>query len=131
MILVSHAGRDPLERKEIFGTPERFSKVIESYPELVLVLAHLGGLRMWDDVSRWLLPAGRNVYFDSSYASFYISENEMTDLIRDIGTDHVLFGSDYPWEDPRKAIGIINGLDLSESEIEAMLGRNAVKLLGP
>jgi predicted TIM-barrel fold metal-dependent hydrolase len=86
---------------------------------------------MWDDVSRWLLPAGRNVYFDSSYASFYISENEMTGLIKDIGTDHVLFGSDYPWEDPGKAIGIINGLELSEREIEAVLGRNAVKLLGP
>ena len=131
MIRVTHAGRDPLERKEIFGTPERFSKVIESYPELVLVLAHLGGLRMWDDVSRWLLPAGRNVYFDSSYASFFLKENKMTDLIKDIGTDHVLFGSDYPWEDPGRAAGIIKRLELSGSEREAMLGRNAVKLLGP
>jgi predicted TIM-barrel fold metal-dependent hydrolase len=55
----------------------------------------------------------------------------MTDLIKDIGTDHVLFGSDYPWEDPGRAAGIIKGLELSGNEREVVLGRNAVKLLGP
>ena len=34
MILVTHAGRDPLERQEIFGTPERFARTIECYPDL-------------------------------------------------------------------------------------------------
>ena len=57
MILVAHAGRDPLDRQEVFGTPERFSRTVECYPDLRLVLAHLGGLRMWDDVRRHLLPA--------------------------------------------------------------------------
>ena len=57
MILIAHAGRDPLDRPEVYGTPERFASLAESFPDLKLVLAHLGGLRMWDAVRRHLLPA--------------------------------------------------------------------------
>jgi uncharacterized protein len=104
MILVTHAGRDPLDREEIFGVPERFARTIECYPDLVLELAHLGGLRMWDEVRKYLLPTGGNVYFDTAYVSFYMKKKEMAELIRDIGTDRVLFGSDYPWEEPGRRL---------------------------
>ena len=77
-----------------------------------LVLAHLGGLRMWDDVRRHLLPAGGNVYFDTAYVSFYMGREEMGELIRDIGPERVIFGSDYPWEEPGRAAEIIKGLGL-------------------
>ncbi len=130
MILVTHAGRDPLDRKEIFGTPERFARTIESYSDLKLVLAHLGGLKMYDDVRRYLLTASRNVYFDTAYVSFYLNEDEMASLIKDIGSDRVLFGSDYPWEEPGRAMEIIKGLDLSDKELELILSKTAVGLLG-
>ncbi|MGA9099548.1 MAG: amidohydrolase family protein [Methanotrichaceae archaeon] len=130
MILVTHAGRDPLDRDEVFGTPERFAKVVESYPELKLILAHLGGLRMWDNVRKYLLPVKGNVRFDTSYAYFYIQRKEMTELIHDFGTDRVLFGSDYPWEDPGRAVDIIKSLDLSENEIDSLLWKNGAELLG-
>jgi predicted TIM-barrel fold metal-dependent hydrolase len=129
MILVTHAGRAPLEKKEVFGTPERFSRMIASYPEIKVVLAHLGGLCMWDEVRRYLLPVSENVCFDTSYVSFYLSRAEEKKLIRDIGVDNVLFGSDYPWEDPGEAARIINGLELSEPEKEAVLWKNAFGLL--
>jgi len=130
MILVTHAGRDPLDRKEIFGTPERFARTIESYPDLKLVLAHLGGLRMYDDVRRYLLTASKKVYFDTAYVSFYLNEDEMASLVEDIGSDRVLFGSDYPWEEPGRAMEIIKGLDLSDRDKESILSKTAVGLLG-
>ncbi len=130
MILVTHAGRDPLDRDEVFGTPERFAKVVESYPDLKLILAHLGGLRMWDDVRKHLLPAKGNVRFDTSYAYFYIGRKDMAELIQDFGTDRVLFGSDYPWEDPGRAVDIIKSLDFSEKEVESLLWKNGAELLG-
>jgi len=129
MILVTHAGRDPLDREEIFGTPERFARTIECYPDLMLELAHLGGLRMWDEVRKYLLPAGGNVYFDTAYVSLYMTEEKMTELIGDIGTDRVLFGSDYPWEEPGRAAEIIKGLGLSSQQTESILWRNAARLL--
>lgn len=130
MILVSHAGRDPLDRPEVFGTPDRFARTIECYPDLKMVLAHLGGLRMWDDVRRYLLSAGENVYFDTAYVSFYMGQEEMKELIRDIGPERVIFGSDYPWEEPGRAAEIIRSLQLCEAEEQAVLGSNAAKLLG-
>ena len=93
------------------------------------MLAHLGGLRMWDDVRRHLLPAGGNVYFDTAYVSFFMGPEEMGELIRDIGPKRVLFGSDYPWEEPGRAAEIIKGLGLCEEEERAILGKNAATLL--
>ena len=130
MILVAHAGRDPLDRPEVFGTPDRFARTIECYPDLQMVLAHLGGLRMWDDVRRHLLSAGKNVYFDTAYVSFYMGQEEMGELIRDIGPERVIFGSDYPWEEPGRAAEIVRGLELREAEEQAVLGKNAATLLG-
>ncbi|MCX6674585.1 MAG: amidohydrolase family protein [Methanothrix sp.] len=94
-----------------------------------LVLAHLGGLRMWDDVRRHLLPAGGNVYFDTAYVSFYMNQEEMGELIRNIGPKRVIFGSDYPWEEPGRAAEIIKGQGLSEAEAQAVLCKNAADLL--
>ena len=129
MILVAHAGRDPLDRQEVFGTPQRFAAMAASYPDLKLVLAHLGGLRMWDDVRRHLLSLDGALYFDTAYVSFYIGPKEMGDLIRDIGPQRVIFGSDYPWEESGRAAEIIRGLDLSRAEEESIFFRNAATLL--
>ena len=129
MIMVAHAGGDPLNRNEVYGTPKRFSEMIQSYPELRVVLAHLGGLRMWDEVYKYILPAAGNVFFDTSYVSFYASEAELERMIRDIGVERILFGSDYPWEDPGRAARIIGSLELTDGEREDVLWRNAAMLL--
>jgi len=130
MILIAHAGRDPLDRPEVYGTPERFASLADSFPDLKLVLAHLGGLRMWDAVRRHLLPAGKNVFFDTAYVSFYMEREEMKELILDIGPERVIFGSDYPWEKPGQAAEIIRDLGLSEAEEDAIFFSNAAELLG-
>ena len=129
MILIAHAGRDPLDRPEVFGTPERFAVALQSFADLKVVLAHLGGLRMWDCVRRHLLPAAKNVFFDTAYVSFYMGPEEMKDLIIDIGPERVIFGSDYPWEKPGRAAEIIRGLGLSGAEEEAIFFKNAAGLL--
>jgi len=129
MILIAHAGRDPLDRPEVFGTPERFAAALQSFPDLKVVLAHLGGLRMWDCVRRHLLPAAKNVFFDTAYVSFYMDPEEIAELIIDIGPERVIFGSDYPWEKPGRAAEIIKGLGLSGAEEDAIFFKNAAGLL--
>ena len=129
MILIAHAGRDPLDRPEVYGTPERFAALAASFPDLKLVLAHLGGLRMWDGVRRHLLPAGKNVFFDTAYVSFYMERDEMKELIADMGPERVVFGSDYPWEKPKRAAKIIRDLSLSHEEEDAIFFKNAAGLL--
>lgn len=129
MIIVFHSGKEPIERGTIYGTPQRFSIIAKSYPKLKMMLTHLGGLRMWDDVQKYLIPPGKNVFFDTAYASAYLSREEVANLIREIGTDHALFGTDYPWTSPAKEIKLIRGLDLYEKEIEKILSKNGEMLL--
>jgi predicted TIM-barrel fold metal-dependent hydrolase len=59
-----------------------------------------------------------------------MDHQEMAELIKDIGPERVMFGSDYPWEVPGRAAEIIRGLELDESEKEAVLHKNAAALLG-
>ncbi len=51
------------------------------------------------------------------------------ELIRAIGADRVLFGSDYPWIDPKGDVERIRSLPLSEQEKRWILGENALRML--
>jgi hypothetical protein len=53
-------------------------------------------------------------------------------LIADIGPERVIFGSDYPWEEPGRAAAILERLELGEVDRDAILWKNASRLLdGP
>jgi predicted TIM-barrel fold metal-dependent hydrolase len=84
---------------------------------------------MWDEVHKYLLPSGKNVYFDTAYVSHYMSDREMEQMIRDIGPERVIYGSDYPWAEPGVEAKIIENLGFSLQEREAILWGNAAKLM--
>lgn len=129
MVLLFHAGKVPEDLPEFFGTPDCFARMIERHPDLTVVLAHLGGYEMWQGVRKHLIPAGENVYFDTSYVSTRLSPVEMEGLIEEMGPDRVLFGTDYPWTDQAKEVDLIKGLDFSSRDIDMILEGNARKLL--
>lgn len=129
MVLLLHAGKVPEDLPEFFGTPDRFARMVERHPDLVVVLAHLGGWEMWSGVREHLLPAGENVYFDTAYISPSLTPDEAGDLISEIGADRVLFGTDYPWTDQAEEIEFVGEMDLSDREKRLILSENARKLL--
>ena len=83
-----------------------------------------------------------NVFFDTSSAipgdargeAFgklsYLSNEEAVRLIRKIGVDRVMFGSDYPWYHPHWDVKRFLKLDFTDSEKEALLGGNAGRIFG-
>ena len=127
MIIFFHAGADVIH-PTIHGTPESFAEVIDGYPEVTIVLAHLGGFREWLGVAKHL--AGRDVWLDTAYTMGHLPDSEFVALVRAHGADRVLFGSDGPWTDPRREIDHLSGVGLTDEEIEAILGGNAERLLG-
>lgn len=129
MVLLLHAGKVPEDLPEFFGTPDRFARMVERHPDLVVVLAHLGGWEMWSGVREHLIPAGENVYFDTAYISPSLTSEEACGLISDIGADRVLFGTDYPWTDQAEEIEFVGEMDLSEKEKRLIYFENAKKLL--
>ena len=126
LILYFHAGED-LGRPVVYSTPQAFARLLDQHPTLTVVLAHMGGWRQWDDVRRHL--AGKDVYLDTSFTIPYLGERPFEDLIAAHGVERILFGSDAPWADATAEIKLLRGLSLAPSDLDAILGDNARRLL--
>ena len=50
--------------------------------------------------------------------------------MRQLGIDHILFGSDWPFDTPADAIAAVRKLGLTTKEQQQVLHDNAVNLLG-
>ena len=130
LIAVFHGGWDYFGDSEIRCTPERMAKAVGKVTELKFVVAHLGGINVWDDVEKYLAGKFPNLWLDISViASFGIDEKQLLRIIRNHGTDRILFGSDCPWDNPANEINMIQRLPLSEEEKEKIFFRNAHALL--
>lgn len=127
LVLLFHAGID-VEIPTLHATPERLARVHEAFPDLVLILAHLGSYKLWDDVERHLV--GKNVYFDTSYIFGDIDLDQFRRIVADHGPERILFGTDSPWTDQAVEVGRLRDSGLADDIVEKILGANAAHLLG-
>ncbi len=127
MVVFFHAGADEVH-DTCHGTPESFAALLDAFPDLTVVLAHMGGYRCWNGVSDLLV--GRDVWFDTAFTPGHLSDDRLLAMIRAHGVDRVLFGSDGPWTDAKGEMAHLRALGLEAAEIEAILGGNAARLLG-
>ena len=115
-----------------YARPENFRKILKSYPDLVLIIAHMGSGYL--DESLGLAQEYDNVYFDTSAfitgveGHLPMADAEVVELIRNIGTDRVMFASDYPWFHPGRDLKRFLDLDFSDDEKRAILGGNAKRV---
>jgi predicted TIM-barrel fold metal-dependent hydrolase len=54
---------------------------------------------------------------------------QLTWVLRQLGVDRVLFGSDYPVEDPVRALEATGKLGFTDAELAAIMHDNAAELL--
>ena len=126
MTVFFHAGHDELH-ETVRGTPESFVNVLEGFPEMRVVLAHLGGYRVWNHVAELLV--GRDVYLDTAYTLGHLADADFVEIVHAHGAERVLFGSDGPWTDACTEIAWLRRLPLREGVANAILGENAERLL--
>ncbi len=124
MIILSHCGYD-FAFKKVHSTPKRFAEVLK-IKGLKLILAHMGGYKMWDDVGKYLV--GKEVYFDTAYTK-ELEDRLYKQLILTHSEDKILFGTDFPWERASVIKQKIMKLEISEKLKENILFKNAKKLL--
>jgi uncharacterized protein len=132
LVVLSHTGS--AKGSEPFAEPGAFAGVLEQHPRLTVVLAHLGGgsWRQTLDLAK-AFPA---VAFDLceiiewTGAPKAPTAEELARLIREIGPERVMFGTDFPWYDLDRTVELVMGLPLlSAAEKEQILGANAAGLL--
>jgi predicted TIM-barrel fold metal-dependent hydrolase len=127
MIVLFHAGAD-ICFPSVRGTAESFARLMDAWPDLKAVLAHMGGWRQWTEVAEHI--RGRDVWLDTAFTLGHLPDDEFVELVRAHGFERVLFGSDGPWTDPVAEMAHLRGLGFSDVEVEGILGENARRLLG-
>lgn len=126
MTLYFHAGGD-VAFPSVRGTPRAFAEVLRIWPELDAVLAHLGGFRQWQAVPGRLVDSG--AWFDTAYTLGHLADDTFVELVRALGIDRVMFGSDGPWADATAEIAHLRSLPFKPAELTAILGGNAERFL--
>jgi len=92
-----------------------------------LVLAHLGGWKQWDEVEEFLV--GQNVYLDTAFLKGYMDQEQFSRIVKNHGSDKILFGTDSPWTAQTDAINWIKNCDLTNAEIDNIFHNTALSLL--
>ena len=111
-----------------YDGPRRILNLRKKVPELTMICAHFGGWWEWDKALE-LLPGHEGIIVDTSSSLYKWPGEKAVEMIRAIGVENVLYGTDYPMWDPMEEIGRFMKLDLTDEEKEDILWNNAVRLL--
>lgn len=127
-ICVIHSGKDIAFPHSLMCHPRDVKKITKELKGIKLVLAHMGGWNLWDEITD--IFDGDEVYIDTSFSFSYLGKEKMKDMINFWDKDKVLFGTDSPWDNQRKAVEDIKSIGLSEECFEKIMHINAEILLG-
>ncbi len=110
-------------------TPDILYGLITRFPELVLVCAHWGGGLPLYALMPEVKEAIAHVYFDTAASPYLYAPKVYEEVIRILGADSILFGTDYPLLTPARLLREIKSLGLPEAVEKSILSGNAEKLL--
>jgi predicted TIM-barrel fold metal-dependent hydrolase len=127
MYVLFHAGADEF-LPTLYGRCDRFVRMLERWPAMRTILAHMGGYQQWKMVLCDIV--GRDCWLDTSYALGYMPQEDFLEMVAQHGYERVLFGSDSPWDDMGRQLHRLRDLPLPVEQIEAIAGGNAAGLLG-
>jgi predicted TIM-barrel fold metal-dependent hydrolase len=125
--LVPGSSADP------FGRPKYFRPVLERFCDLRLILAHMGHSYEADVAE--LVANFPNVYTDVSLRLSGMdrpggpTSAETVAAIRSIGTDRVLFGTNYPFANPVRYVKTFEQLPLTDTERSSIAAENFERLM--
>lgn len=127
-----------IEQPADYGEPKNFAKVLEAFPHLTLVLAHLGSA--WWDERIELAQKYPNVFFDTAQAFSAtdmlpvtprrsLAEEDAVRVMRKIGVGRIMFGTDFPAVPTQPQLEQILRLSLTDEEKQSLLSENAKRIL--
>lgn len=121
--ILMHTG----DKRYDYSNPNRLIPTLRRFPELTVIGAHLGGWSIWEEVSDQLKEIP-NLYYDCSSSFPWIGPEGVLYCIRKLGTDRVMFGTDYPMWEPKQELDTFFTMGLTEEEKTAILSENAKRI---
>lgn len=116
-----------------YSSPHRLLNVVKAFPRLRIDAAHFGCWSQYEigyDVLHKELATNDNIFLDTSSSSFMLGARRMGELSRLWGTEHIMFGSDYPMWDPAKEYDTLMNCGFTDDELENILWHNAERFIG-
>ena len=116
-------GKSPMTINQIFGLINRFKNNF-------IVLAHWGGgIFFFNLLKKEIKETLENVYVDTAASPFLYDPLIYQIALQIIGSDKILFGSDYPLIKSERYFKEMETCGISKDDQEKICGRNAVKIL--
>lgn len=110
-------------------TPDVIYSFILNFPDLKLVCAHWGGGLPFYGLMPEVAKALSNVFFDTAATAFLYRPQIFEEVSNIVGSDKILFGTDYPLIPQERITAQIQSLGLTEEIKAKILGGNAQRLL--
>lgn len=110
-------------------TPDVLYGLITRFPELQLICAHWGGGLPLYGLMPEVKEALARVHFDTAASPYLYTPQVYEEVIRILGSDTILFGTDYPLLTPARLLREIKSLGLPGAVENNILSGNAVRLL--
>ena len=92
--LIVHCG----DKRFDYSHPRRLKHVIDNFPKLRVIAAHLGGWSLFDEA--FALLKNSDCFLDISSCTMFLPPEKVTKYIHGYGADRVLFGTDFPLWSP-------------------------------
>ena len=115
------------DRRFDYSRPERIKNIINNFPHLRLIAAHLGGWSLFEEGFDML--KNTECFFDISSTMMFLPPEQVKKYIRGYGSERVLFGTDFPLWSPEKEAASLQRLGLDGYEFERVAYKNALKIL--
>ncbi len=110
-----------------FSHPRRLRKIIDEFPRLQVIAAHLGGWSLFDEAFELLRDT--DCFLDISSTMMFLPREKVEHFIHGYGADRILFGTDFPLWDPEKEVSSFRKLRLSTEEALKIASLNALEIL--
>jgi len=131
LIFLTHSS-EPVGH-EYFGkgsiTPDILYSFITAFPNLKLVCAHWGGGLPFYALMPEVAKALADVFFDTAATVFLYKPEIFEQVSGIIGSDRILFGTDYPLMHQNRVLAQVQSAQLSAKDKAKILGDNAQRML--
>ncbi len=112
------------------GRSRRIEAFARAASGVTVIAAHWGGGLPFFALMPEVREALENVYFDTAASHLLYDAKVYRTVIDLVGADKVLFGSDFPLTSQAKALERTRAAELSATELDAVCGGNAARVLG-
>lgn len=110
-------------QSDMFNMPGKFDEMAETFPNVKIILAHIGEPDAIDTAIR-VVNRRENVYVDTAG----IQLSTLKRAVNEIDPNKILMGTDAPWGDFNLSIELVEKATEDEEIRQKILGKNAARL---